>query len=316
MPSPCAFELEQGDIGLRIKADASQILHLRGRRGQAQQDGKRQDSRDQHAREQPAVAPVAAPQRRLLANAPQPLQARTLHPARRPAHAAGDEVHCSAQIDPHRHLDLLQVVQQPSLPLACADRHDEQIGSAAVDMFDRRRRAHLLHAAEPRRRKTDAAHAAGIVLEHCASPLGHALVTAEEVGLQGTVDAIADQPLEQPRPGHTLGQGRAQQSRDPHDRRAVGNAQVAAQHRFAKRRIAGAGHGEIEIRRGDEATPAGTHRLSHRLLGLRFVDRVERKTEQTEDIAAEIDRQCLASIEAGASNSAVALFLPTSSARH
>jgi hypothetical protein len=106
-----------------------------------------------------AVLPVTPPQRRLFLDPPQPFQPALLHPQRRAAHRAGDEIHHRAQMADHRHDQPPAIVFDPRLPLARAQRDHQKIRAAGIDAGQRCRIRHLLDIAEPRAVEAHATHA-------------------------------------------------------------------------------------------------------------------------------------------------------------
>jgi hypothetical protein len=147
----------------------------------ANQPRKGQDAREQQPDQVEAVAEIAPPQRRLLLDAPEPFEPEVLHPRRRTAHRAGDEIDDGAEVADGRHNDARPVALDPRLAFLGAERHDQQIRAAGVDAGNAILAAELVDRAVPGRFEADAHHAARLGVEPERGRLGDAVRAAEEV---------------------------------------------------------------------------------------------------------------------------------------
>ena len=232
--------------------------------------------------------PIAPPERRLLPDAPEPLEPAGLHPARRTPHRAGGKVHHRAQMREHRRLQPHCIALDPRLALGSAERHDDKAGAAAVDARNLFIAAHRFDRAESGGVEADAAHAAAAPVDRVRGQRRGAGRPAEQVDADGRA-GVRLQRLEQVGARHALSNRQAEQPRDPDQRHAIDKAQVAAQYRAPKSGIGARRHREIEVGRRDEAAPAGERGLANVPHRGAEIDRIERQAEDADERPIEVD---------------------------
>ncbi len=108
--------------------------------------------------EAPAVVPVAAPQAGLFLDAPQPLHAGALQPARRAVDRARHKIDHGPQVSDDRRIQRGPIAFDPGLTLLGAQRDHHEFRAAGIDRVGKSSAAHVLQLAKTGRLPAHRAH--------------------------------------------------------------------------------------------------------------------------------------------------------------
>src|SRR5712691_10493620 len=197
----------------RRSPSAEDALLPRGAQG-AEENQRKARILDQIAARHPA---------RLLRQAKEPLQPRALHPARRAAHGAGDEIERSSQAERDRRPQRVRIAVAEALLLGEAQRDDQQM---------RPRLAHALEnvvgraAVAAHHRRIDACDDHALALQPVRRGARYLGPGTEEIDAPFLARRALHEWEDQIAARHFLRQGRAQKPRGPHQRHAVRQGQA------------------------------------------------------------------------------------------
>ena len=193
---------------------------------------------------------------RLADEAMNPLEARALHPARRPGHFPRREAEAHADADePARRQRAPQLADQPFL-LRRAERDEHDVGSGLGQRLARGLDGCIVRfLRQPRARKACDAQLWKLTSQRAARALRRVAVTAEEIDAAPLAGGALGQRPQQRSARDAPRKRCALQVRGPHEGHAVGDAQIrlGVQHLHARLLVVAAQ--EIEVG-GDQPAAA------------------------------------------------------------
>ncbi len=171
--------------------------------------------------------------------------------------------------------------------LFCSQRDDQKVRTAGIDGVDLRAVAEIFDRSESGRVETDTLQATRCRVDHGASALCDTLWPTIKVHLERPAIARAKM-IKQVGTCHPVTDWNSHEACRPDDGHAVSEAQVASQHRIAKRRVAQRRHDEIHIGCGHQAGNPLSGTTMQLLARLSQGDGVENKAEEAVDAAPQV----------------------------
>jgi hypothetical protein len=235
------------------------------------------------------IARVAPPQVWLLLDPPKPFQPKPLERERCTLDAAASHVDHSAEMTDDRRAQSHAVALNPSLPLLCTQRQDDEVRIGLVDPVNLLAGTQAIEMPITRRVETDTTHPPTLRVHSRTRLLGNAIGSTEKVHLDGPSGMARAQSLEQSGPGDALRESHPQQLRNPDNRHPVSQGKLAVDNRLAKGWILARCDDEIDVCRRHHEPTSGSRSLLHHVAGFICTDLIERQPQQADHVSVEVD---------------------------